>query len=391
MATTKFYLDLRGKSKDGKGSVIIILNHNYTSTTFPTDVRLSPSEWDSKKQIVIKSPSAAALNALLKDTKNKLDKAIAVLSLRNDFEFMSAAQIKKEISGNRQPNQKHLVTELFDEYIKANALKDSTREIYLNAKKKVKDFSENTCVEDIGYLWINTFDQHLAQTQTINGRSVYLRALRAVCKYAERRGIIASNPFSEYHIKSETTRKRSVSVELLRKLRSAQTTKKNEKYRDYFFLMFYLIGINAKDLLLAEKSQVVDGRLEYTREKTRKKYSIKIEPEAAELLSKYKGHGDYLLEAMDHCEHYKSYAREINEALKTIKDDNGDPIIPDITTYYARHCWATYAYEKEIPIDIISQALGHSFGNRTTLVYVKYDQKKVDEANRKVIDYLLKP
>ena len=45
------------------------------------------------------------------------------------------------------------------------------------------------------------------------------------------------------------------------------------------------------------------------------------------------------------------------------------------------------AYEVGVPIDIISQALGHSMGNRTTLIYVKPDQAKVDEANRKVIDY----
>jgi integrase len=243
-------------------------------------------------------------------------------------------------------------------------------------------------MEDVDYLWISAFDQYLAQTQSVNGRSIYLRALRAVCKYAERRGI-ASSPFKDYHIKAEATRKRSVPVELLRKLMNTSTTKRNERYRDYFFLMFYLIGINAKDLLLAKKSQVIDGRLEYTREKTRKKYSIKIEPEASELLSKYEGKGDYLLEAMDHCVHYKSFAREINEALKTIQDDTGIPIIPDLTTYFSRHCWATYACEIDIPIDTVSQALGHSFGNRTTLVYVKYDQKKVDEANRKVIDYLL--
>ena len=65
-----------------------------------------------------------------------------------------------------------------------------------------------------------------------------------------------------------------------------------------------------------------------------------------------------------------------------------DPIIPDISTYFSRHTWATIAYEIGIPIDVVSQALGHSMGNRTTLIYVKPNQEKVDEANRRVIDYL---
>ena len=159
--------------------------------------------------------------------------------------------------------------------------------------------------------------------------------------------------------------------------------------------------------MLAKKSQLVDGRLEYIREKTGKKYSIKIEPEAKMLLDKYRGRGEYLLEAMDHCQHYKSFGRQINEALKTIGEKRTeivevndelfgekservviDPLIPGIGTYFARHSWATLAYELGISLDVVSQALGHTVANRTTLVYVKYDQDKVDAANRAVIDYL---
>ena len=66
-----------------------------------------------------------------------------------------------------------------------------------------------------------------------------------------------------------------------------------------------------------------------------------------------------------------------------------EPIIPGITTYFARHSWATFAYQIGIPIDVISQALGHSINNRTTMIYIKYDQSKVDRANRMVINYAL--
>ena len=110
---------------------------------------------------------------------------------------------------------------------------------------------------------------------------------------------------------------------------------------------------------------------------------------------------------MDHCQHYNSFARQINKALKNIGekrielvDTNDelfgeksertviDSLIPNIGTYYARHTWATLAYEIGISTDIVSQALGHSAANRTTLVYIKFDQEKVDRANRQVIDYI---
>ena len=299
---------------------------------------------------------------------------------------------------------------MFDEYIRNGGLKPGTIEIYRQTMKKIQAFSgDKFYIEDMNLAWLRSFDSELSTTQSINGRSIYLRALRAVLNYARNNDIRFSYPFKNFQIKSEPTQKRSVSVEQLREFMCYPTNKVNNAMRDYFFLMFFLIGINVKDLLLARKSQIVNGRLEYVREKTMKRYSIKIEPEAEELLTRYAGKDEYLLEAMDHCVHYKSFARKINESLNDIGptemvqvDSYGDlfrnavfeerrvPLIEGITTYYSRHCWATYAYEIGIPVDVISQALGHSFGNRTTLIYIKRDQEKVDEANRKVIDYLLK-
>lgn len=64
--------------------------------------------------------------------------------------------------------------------------------------------------------------------------------------------------------------------------------------------------------------------------------------------------------------------------------------LPDkITTYFARHSWATIAAELDIPDDVISQALGHAARNSTTAIYIERNIRKVDEANRKVIDWVL--
>jgi integrase len=63
-------------------------------------------------------------------------------------------------------------------------------------------------------------------------------------------------------------------------------------------------------------------------------------------------------------------------------------MIPGLTTNYARHTWATFAAELEIPMETISHALGHKIGSPITAIYIAYNQKKVDDANRKVIDYL---
>ena len=78
MASTKFYLDLRGKAADGKGSVLIQLFHNHSMTSFSTGIRISRSDWDGNR--VVKIPEAETLNATLEEMKGKIDKGIALLS-----------------------------------------------------------------------------------------------------------------------------------------------------------------------------------------------------------------------------------------------------------------------------------------------------------------------
>ena len=406
MATTKFYLDMRGKAKDGRGSVVIILAHNQTTTSFSTGVRLLPSQWNGSSAIKIEGREA--INASLVQKKQQIDKELAIIALEERFHSMTASQLKATID-NPKKRYRHDscgVRELFEEYISLG-MKKNTETIYRLTLKKVVDFGgPNITINDIDYKWLLQFDKYLAKTQCINGRSIYLRSLRAVYNYALKIEVTQNYPFRLFSIKAEPTKKRSIFVEKLHLLHSFPTDKECSMYRDYFFLMFYLIGINVGDLLLAKKSQVRNGRLEYIRQKTGKPYSIKIEPEAEEILKRYRGKGQYLLNAMDHCQHYQSFARQINEGLRAIgpekveyisKSDDLfdvpekrvtiDSIIPGITTYYARHTWATIAHEIGIQTDVISQALGHSFGNRTTLIYINLDPSKVDEANRKVIDY----
>ena len=406
MATTKLYLDLRGRAKDGKGSVVILLYHNFCSTSVPTGIRVYPRNWNG--QFIIKCPEAQALNIQLQHIKTELDKKLALLSFNDNFESLTVTQIK-HLLVNRPEYTNHsvLLADLFKEYVSNGNFKETTKDIYRITLKKVTEFGgQSVSVDQIDLKWLRAFEKYLSKTQSINGRAIYLRDLRSVCKYAKDIGIAFKYPFKTFQIKTEPTAKRCIPVQKLRELYSCGLDSRTEMYRDYFFLIFFLVGINTKDLLLAKKSQLVDGRLVYTREKTGKLYSIKVEPEAQRIIDKYAGKSDYLLDALDHCRHYKSFARQINEGLQSIGKEtteykerknkanreeinSSDSAVSGITTYFARHSWATIAYDIGISSDTIAQALGHSTGNRTTFIYIKPDQSKVDSANRKVIDYLL--
>lgn len=133
--------------------------------------------------------------------------------------------------------------------------------------------------------------------------------------------------------------------------------------------------------------------LEYKRAKTGKLYSVKVEPEAMAIIEKYKG-VNYLVDIMDTFADYRNFLHRMGIALKQIggmeRVGRGGkkvrtPLFPELSSYWSRHTWATIAAELDIPKETISEALGHSIGSEVTSIYIKFDRKKVDEANRKVI------
>lgn len=92
---------------------------------------------------------------------------------------------------------------------------------------------------------------------------------------------------------------------------------------------------------------------------------------------------------VDILEHYKDVhvaTSMVNRHLKDIASDLG---LPPITTYTARYTWATLALSIDTPIEVISQALGHSYGQAVTLGYIMPDRRKVDNANSKVLGLIV--
>ena len=95
--------------------------------------------------------------------------------------------------------------------------------------------------------------------------------------------------------------------------------------------------------------------------------------------------GENIIGKMTKAQSYKTVAIYADKYIKVIAQKIG---IPKISSYWARHTWATIASSIDIPKDTISAALGHG-GNTVTDVYIRFDRRKVDEANRKVINYVL--
>lgn len=280
----------------------------------------------------------------------------------------------------------------------------STRESNEYTLSVMEKFSEKRGVplgtlnfEDINYAWLSDFDRFMKRTGlSQNTRRIHFANIRAAVNDAYKRELTDADPFRRFRLKTEKTAKRSMSAEELPQLFDYPAEQHAVYYRDMFKLIFMLIGINTVDLY-GLKDITKEGRIEYKRSKTGRLYSIKVEPEALEIIKRYQGSAA-LLNIADKYKDHRYFRRDTNDALRLIGEvkrvgrggkKEYKPLWPEVTTYWARHTWASIAADLDIPDATISLALGHAGENRVTDIYIKRNQKKVDEANRRVLDWVL--
>lgn len=319
---------------------------------------------------------------------------------RRDMDAKEIMKLFGIAAGFMEPEEK---TDMFLPYFER--FRDSkrtagTRSVYQQTIDRMKAFDKSLPrrkFEDITLGWLTDFEAFCALTASKNARNIHLRNIRAVFNNAIDNEITTAYPFRRFKIRPEATRKRSLTVDELRRLFAYKVEPYAQIYLDLFKLTFMLIGINSVDLFRLN-GITREGRIEYKRAKTHKLYSIKVEPEAMEIIEKYKGVKGLLCIA-DRWSDHRNFTHQCNKALQHIGKvkrvgHGGKKIIepewPMLTTYWSRHSWATIAYELGISKDIIAQALGHSDdGYSTTNIYIREDSRFVDEANRRVLDWVL--
>jgi len=241
-------------------------------------------------------------------------------------------------------------------------------------------------------------------SKPLKDTTIYLRNIRTLFNLAidhfndEDRGevLISHYPFKKFKIKKENEPdKRNLSIEQIRMINSFAGVGRMGMARDVFMLSFLMVGMNLADLYSA--TDIKNGRISYKRQKTKDRrmdnafISIKLEPEVLGLIEKYKDPTGgrafrfYQIYSDSHI-----FLSNINKGLKQLSSAlNLD--IP-LSTYYARHSWATIARNDcRISKDDVHLALNHvDEKTKITDVYIARDWSIVDDANRKVIDLLVK-
>jgi integrase len=379
----------RSFNKDGTAPLYICVNHASSSCYIPLQgVRLKRNQWDKVKKKVINHPQADTINSVALSTLGKANEAIMQLG---NVRGLTTAKVRDLIADNIYPSED--VDTGFMAVLQAymsNCDKPNTADKFSQTQKHIKQWlgakgARQLQFNDVDVDWLAAFDKYLvAYCPSVNSRSIHLRNIRTIFNYALNHQLTtAPYPFRQYKIKSAPSNPTPLTLEQLQFLWSHHPASDAQAYAlDIWKIVFCLIGINMADLCALRT--ISQGRINYTRQKTQRLYSIKVENVAKTLIQAHRGK-KMLLDILEHYKDVHVATSMINRHMKDIASEVG---LPPITTYTARYTWATLALSLDTPIEVISQALGHSYGQAVTLGYIMPDRRKVDEANKKVLALL---
>lgn len=401
------------KNKDGSYNLVIRVTHRRESSYLTT-------QWSVRAHDI--DPMGNIRNIYYSEKCDQLIQYYQQLCLEieDDIQDMDAKGIANYLAGG-EPDEKKPFELDFVEYTRKYILtltaigKTGSAANYRTALNSLVKFAgkEKIDVKEITTAYINKWVAWIGKQPAPKGKrggraeSLYVSMIQAMHNRAklefndDDEGIvnIPNSPFAKVEVqRPAVTRKRALTKEQILKIFNAEApahdarTDRFSLARDVFMLSFFLVGMNSADLYNATD---YDGeRITYERMKTkdrradRAEISIKVEPEVRALIEKYRDPDGKRVFCF-----YKMYtsAPIFNSALnKGLKLVGAQVNISELQFYAARHSWATLAVN-EVMIDkfTVHEALNHVDPSmKVTDIYIKKSWKRVDEANRQVLDYV---
>lgn len=406
MVYYKLVLNDKRTKNDDIYPVVVRVTYRRVSTTISTGIRIHSNQWDAVRcNVKSPHPNFKVLNRQLLDFYTKVQRSIINLEDQQAFSFDALKNCLKE-----PLNTKGLkVNPCFNEFVGTVIMelhesnKAGNALVYTAAWKRLLTYVANRTLEftDIDYTLLEGFKRKLlkdgVKTNTISN---YFRTIRAIYNRGIKAKLVDRShyPFLDVAIKSERTQKRAVHMNDVVRLRSLPLLPDTPAWhsRHYFLLSMSLIGISFTDLAYLKPINIQKGRLLYKRRKTHKDYNIKLTPLARAIIEHYTGRSSkYLLPILpssvveDSLPAHKLIKQFIKTTNKYLKRMAEELKIDTITTYVARHTWATTAKRLGYSNELIAEALGHEYGNKITNIYLDhFEASIIDEVNARVLEAL---
>jgi len=267
--------------------------------------------------------------------------------------------------------------------------------------------------QDITVRFLEKYEDWMTESEnkTLTTVGIYLRALRSVLNSAIDSKIIDKEiyPFGpkRYEIPASTNTKKAFDSDQLEKLfQAVPKIEEQQKAKDFWFFSFVCNGMNIKDIVYLKWKNINDGQIEFVREKTKrtkkanqKIIQVPLTDFAKSFIERYankdRSKTSYVFpiindgmteEEKDHKK--RSFTRFINQHLKNLAKDNG--LNEDVSTYWARHSFATMAVRKKASLEFVSEALGHSDLKTTKNYFAGFEDKTKKDILEDITDFMRK-
>lgn len=223
-----------------------------------------------------------------------------------------------------------------------------------------------------------------------NTVSFYFRNLRAIWNRAVDDGLVEPDVtlFKNVYTRIEKTRKRAVEEKVILQLIALELTLSPDLSlaRDLFLFCYYARGMAFVDLAHLKRENLKGDMIVYCRQKTGQLLQIRLLPVMKKLIDRYRNvSGPYLFPVLKSLDpsylEYTSALRLQNKRLKKL----GKLVGADLSTYVARHTWASVALQKGISEELISKGMGHTSVKTTRIYMACWDNGLLDRANEIVI------
>ena len=361
-------------------------------------ISILPSLWDFKQnKPTRKCPNKEYIERLIAEkVKVYTDKVIEFKSQEKEF---TATSLMEKVN---KPVKRKTVQEVFNQYIQelesANRLRYA--DMYKCTMHSLIKFNKHLDIpfSDMDTIWLKRYEVWLqSQGLAINTLGTRFRHLRVIYNFAIEEKIVKSEyyPFNSFKVSklSQTTAKRSIQKgEILSVLNYQGQTPLECLAIDLFTFSYLAAGINFGDIARLTKDNILENRLIYIRKKTQKQIKVLLQEQAIKLIQKYSmPDNPYLfplLSSFHKTEQQKvnrihKIIAKVNKSLKEIGERLNIPI--DLTTYVARHSFATVLKRSGVNTSLICEALGHS-SERVTQIYLdSFGNDQMEDAMKNLL------
>ncbi len=393
MATVKLVYRKNTPLKNGSFPVVIRLsqmNSNVTHIRVNGVVVNHPNEWNNELSRFTKAKkNYKKYNKVLTDIESKADDILSRLLAQNKFSYQ---RFKDLYLGNIVSD---LVFDTFNSKIQEllKLGKYGTVDAYTASRNALKQFMNNDRLtfSDIDYRFLTSFEHHLRlKGNAGNTISYKIRSLRALhynyCNTADISLPTAYRKFKVGRLSSVTVKRSLNQKELKRFLDYTPVSNGEDIAKETFIFSLLTRGMNVADIAFLKKTNLVGNKIIYKRAKTSTIFTISITHKIQSIIDKYNGN-DYLFPIInpDHKNTKYSirlFTKQVNKYLQKIADKIE---IPKITTYYARYTFSALARDNGIPIELISQALGHSDLKTTEIYMNSFSDDKLDNITETIL------